>query len=59
MTDSEITVPALATALIEAVSNGGPLARKKAATNKNCPANIAAKSNNPHKQVPQNLQIRG
>src|SRR5947199_8046541 len=59
MTDNEITVPALATVLIEARSNGGPLARKKATTSKNCPANIAANSSNPHKQVPQNFQTRG
>src|ERR1700704_5717054 len=59
MTDSEITVPALATVLIEAMSNGGPLARKKAATNKNCPANIAANSSNPHRLVPQNFQTPG
>src|SRR5882757_9245152 len=59
MTDSEITVPALATALIEAISNGGPLARKKAATNANCPANIAAKMSAPHRLVPQNFQTRG
>src|SRR5437764_3265045 len=59
MTDSEITVPALATALIEAILNGGPLATKKTATNANCPANIAANSSNPHRLVPQNFQIRG
>src|SRR5258707_340028 len=59
MTDSEITVPALATALIEATSNGGPLVRKKATTNANCPANIAANSSNPHRLVPQNFQTRG
>src|SRR3954449_8910299 len=59
MTDSEITVPALATVLIEARSNGGPLARKKAKTSKNCPANIAANSNSPHRLVPQNFQTLG
>src|ERR1700712_5328933 len=59
ITDSEITVPALATALIEARSNGGPLARKKTATNANCPANIAAKMSTPHRLVPQNFQISG
>src|SRR3954463_7415718 len=59
MTDSEITVPALATALIEARSNGGPLAMKKPTTNANCPANIAANRSNPHRLVPQNFQILG
>src|SRR5450631_2003350 len=59
ITESEIVSPPPRTWMAAATSNGPSCRSTNQATTAICPTNIAAKTNSPHRAVPQNFQILG
>src|ERR1700716_2665352 len=59
ITESEIVRPLPRTWMAAATSNGPSCRNANQATTAICPTNIAAKTNSPHRAVPQNFQILG
>src|SRR5229473_1040515 len=59
ITESEIVSPPPRTWMAAATSSGPSCRHTNQATTAICPTNIAAKTNSPHRAVPQNFQILG